>query len=69
MSNLSAEVRAYLSALGKKGGSVKGQSKARTREQAQRAVKARWEKFHQNKQLVQISENAPIRSGLPEIAP
>jgi len=69
MSNLSAEVRAYLSALGKKGGSVKGQSKARTREQAQRAVKARWEKFRLNQQESKNLENAPIRSGLPEIAP
>ena len=44
MSELTEQVRAYLSALGRKGGSVKGQAKARTREQAQRAVNARWEK-------------------------
>ena len=37
-------IKAYLSRLGKKGGSVKGTSKARTREQAQRAVNARWER-------------------------
>jgi hypothetical protein len=45
MSELSAEVRAYFSAMGRKGGSVKGASKARTREQAQRAVNARWERY------------------------
>jgi hypothetical protein len=45
MSELSAEVRAYFSAMGRKGGSVKGPSKARTREQAQRAVNARWERY------------------------
>ena len=44
MSELTEQVRAYFSALGKKGGSVKGSSKARTREQAQRAVNARWER-------------------------
>lgn len=45
MSELTEQVRAYLSALGKKGGSAKGQTKARTREQAQRAVNARWERY------------------------
>jgi hypothetical protein len=45
MSELSAEVRAYFSAMGRKGGSVRGPSKARTREQAQRAVNARWERY------------------------
>jgi len=69
MSDIPPEVRAYLSALGKKGGSVKGRTKARTREQAQRAVRARWEKFRQNKQGVQVSENVPIRSEKSEIAP
>ena len=42
---LTEEVRAYFSAMGRKGGSVKGASKARTREQAQRAVNARWERY------------------------
>jgi hypothetical protein len=45
MSELTEQVRAYFSAMGKKGGSVKGVSKARTREQAQRAVRARWERY------------------------
>ena len=45
MSELTDQVRAYFSAMGKKGGSVKGVSKARTREQAQRAVNARWERY------------------------
>jgi len=45
MSELTEQVRAYFSAMGKKGGSVKGVSKARTREQAQRAVNARWERY------------------------
>ena len=44
MSELTEQVRAYFSAMGKKGGSVRGASKARTREQAQRAVNARWER-------------------------
>ena len=44
MSELTEQVRAYFSAMGKRGGSVKGASKARTREQAQRAVNARWER-------------------------
>lgn len=44
MSELTEQVRAYFSAMGKKGGSVKGASKARTREQAQRAVNTRWER-------------------------
>jgi hypothetical protein len=43
MNELTEQIRAYFSAMGKKGGSVKGVSKARTREQAQRAVNARWE--------------------------
>ena len=50
MNELSAEVRAYFSSIGKKGGSVKGASKARTREQAQRAVSARWERYRLAKQ-------------------
>jgi len=50
MNELSAEVRAYFSEMGKKGGSVKGASKARTREQAQRAVNARWERYRLTKQ-------------------
>jgi len=45
MSELTDQVRAYFSAMGKKGGSVKGPNKARTREQAQRAVNARWERY------------------------
>jgi hypothetical protein len=51
MSELTEQVRAYFSAMGKKGGSVKGISKARTREQAQRAVNARWEKHRLAKRL------------------
>jgi hypothetical protein len=45
MNELTEQIRAYFSAMGKKGGSVKGVSKARTREQAQRAVNARWERY------------------------
>jgi hypothetical protein len=50
MNEISEEVRAYFSAMGKKGGSVKGASKARTREQAQRAVNARWERYRVTRQ-------------------
>ena len=53
MSELTEQVRAYFSAMGKKGGSVKGISKARTREQAQRAVNARWERYRLAKQADQ----------------
>jgi hypothetical protein len=68
MSELTKEVRAYFSAMGKKGGSVKGSSKARTREQAQRAVMARWEKYRLTKKESTESEKAPIRMENPEIA-
>jgi len=50
MNSLHPEVIAYFSAIGKKGGSVKGASKARTREQAQRAVNARWERYRLTRQ-------------------
>lgn len=53
MSELTEQVRAYFSAMGKKGGSVKGSSKARTREQAQRAVNARWGRYRLAKQAGQ----------------
>jgi len=53
MSELTDQVRAYFSAMGKKGGSVKGVSKARTREQAQRAVNARWARYRLAKQADQ----------------
>jgi len=69
MSELTEQVRAYFSAMGKKGGSVKGVSKARTREQAQRAVNARWEKYRLAKKEFIESEKAPIRMENPEIAP
>jgi len=69
MSELTEHVRAYFSAMGKKGGSVKGSSKARTREQAQRAVMARWEKYRLAKNESIESEKAPIRMENPEIAP
>jgi len=69
MSELTEEVRAYFSAMGKKGGSVRGASKARTREQAQRAVNARWEKYRLAKKESIESEKAPIRMENPEIAP
>lgn len=55
MSELTDQVRAYFSAMGKKGGSVRGASKARTREQAQRAVNARWERYRLAKQADQNS--------------
>jgi hypothetical protein len=69
MSELTEQVRAYFSAMGKKGGSVKGVSKARTREQAQRAVNARWKKYRLAKKESTESEKAPIRMENPEIAP
>ena len=53
MNELTEQVRAYFSAMGKRGGSVKGASKARTREQAQRAVNARWERYRLAKQADQ----------------
>ena len=53
MNELTEQVRAYFSAMGKKGGSVKGPAKARTREQAQRAVNARWERYRLAKQADQ----------------
>jgi hypothetical protein len=69
MGELTEQVRAYFSAMGKKGGSVRGASKARTREQAQRAVRARWEKYRLAKKEFIESEKAPIRMENPEIAP
>ena len=66
---LTEQVRAYFSAMGKKGGSVRGTSKARTREQAQRAVNARWEKYRlANKESIE-SEKALIRMENPELSP
>jgi hypothetical protein len=53
MSELTEQVRAYFSAMGKKGGGVRGASKARTREQAQRAVNTRWERYRLAKQADQ----------------
>jgi len=35
--------------IGSKGGKVKGPSKARTREQAQAAIRARWAKYRAKK--------------------
>jgi hypothetical protein len=69
MSELTEQVRAYFSAMGKKGGSVKGVSKARTSEQAQRAVNARWEKYRLAKKESAESEKAPIRMENPEFGP
>ena len=69
MSELTEQIRSYFSAMGKKGGSVKGSSKARTREQAQRAVSARWEKYRLAKKESTESEKAPIRMENPKIAP
>jgi hypothetical protein len=42
MNSLHPEVIAYFSAMGKKGGSVKGSQKARTREHYVAMVNARW---------------------------
>ena len=50
-------IKAYLSAIGKKGGSVKGSTKARTREQAQRAVNARWERHRQAREAEALNTN------------
>ena len=66
---LTEQVRAYFSAMGKKGGSVRGTSKARTREQAQRAVNARWEKYRLAKKESIESEKSPIRMENPELSP
>ena len=46
-----ASVREWLAVQGRKGGSVKGPSKARTREQAQAAVNARWAKVRKAKKV------------------
>jgi hypothetical protein len=62
MNEISAEVRAYFSAMGKKGGSVKGASKARTREQAQRAVNARWERYRLTRQTGALGSAASATS-------
>ena len=69
MSELTEQVRAYFSAMGKKGGSVKGPAKARTREQAQRAVNVRWEKYRLAKKESIESEKALIRMENPELSP
>ena len=43
-------IKAYLSRLGKKGGSVKGPQKVRPREHYQKAVGIRWAKFRRERQ-------------------
>ena len=43
-------IKAYLSRLGKKGGSVKGPQKVRPREHYQKAVGIRWAKYRERKQ-------------------
>ena len=67
MSELTEQVRAYFSAMGKKGGSVKGQTKARTREQAQRAVNARWERHRMARAGEALKSNTDIIN--PEKSP
>ena len=67
MSELTEQVRAYFSAMGKKGGSVKGTSKARTREQAQRAVNARWERHRMARAGEALKSNTDIIN--PEKSP
>jgi len=43
-------IKAYLSRLGRKGGSVKGPQKVRPKEHYQRAVGIRWAKYRERKQ-------------------
>jgi hypothetical protein len=43
-------IKAYLSRLGKKGGSVKGPQKVRPREHYQKAVGIRWAKYRERQQ-------------------
>ena len=43
-------IKAYLSRLGRKGGSVKGPQKVRPREHYQKAVGIRWAKYRERKQ-------------------
>ena len=62
---LTEQVRAYFSAMGKKGGSVKGASKARTREQAQRAVNARWERHR----MARAGEESALKANTDIINP
>jgi hypothetical protein len=71
MSELTEQVRAYFSAMGRKGGSVKGVSKARTREQAQRAVKARWERYRAERtgEALKRAESANTDIVNPEKSP
>jgi len=43
-------IKAYLSRLGKKGGSVKGPQKVRPKEHYQKAVGIRWANYRERKQ-------------------
>ena len=43
-------IKAYLSRLGRKGGSVKGPQKVRPREHYQKAVGIRWAKYRERQQ-------------------
>jgi len=46
---LPKEVRAYMAAIGSKGGKTTGITKARPREQMQRAAAIRWAKWRKEK--------------------
>ena len=50
------KIKEYLAFIGSKGGRVTGASKARTSEQARKAVQERWRKYRKAKE-------ASIRSG------
>jgi hypothetical protein len=49
-------IKAYLSRLGKKGGSVKGPQKVRPREHYQKAVGIRWAKYRERQTEAQASK-------------
>jgi hypothetical protein len=49
-------IKAYLSRLGKKGGSVKGPQKVRPKEHYQKAVGIRWAKYRERQTEAQASK-------------
>jgi hypothetical protein len=49
-------IKAYLSRLGKKGGSVKGPQKVRPKEHYQKAVGIRWTKYRERQTEAQASK-------------
>jgi hypothetical protein len=56
-------IKAYLSRLGKKGGSVKGPQKVRPREHYQKAVGIRWAKYRERQTEAQATNGSAGTTG------